>query len=944
MKKMKTKNKCLVTSLAIIAMLMMSLGVKAQQRVHIGLDNGNLLNAYTGSLTDTGTGFSALWRHEQLALSVTGSDRDGWKEDGSTLAEHSTVFGKHTIDGKDYMTIVGGRRPSFIVVSLPKGYRILSYKIELVNDLAPNVYYEERIEAGDNIPARFRIINSNSQQDDGDLGSGNNAMGNDGAGIMRFYEVARWDTDGTNSSSSNYTAARVKYINPGSFTDNNGGRIGSQGLTAGQAPYYIAQAMCGDDGDIISNQRSANKVYTISRTGQQIGTDENGVPVYDMGNELYFRLVKNYHCYGLTIKSFEITFNAEGTFAADVVPDEVGNPCSVVGAPFLTNKFDIGPMQVENKDGIDVFSYNYEKVQGLTGYNYLYQESAVPKAGDENLGNHTIGVPVEDYAANKHIRPVQVRVNGSNQLLYALGSDTYYIEPPVEIETNTIVDGKRLTAPIGYRIVGALFTPLWGRQATGYSPGAYTLKIWKHDGSEVLHTVEISGQNDTDLNQVYDVGLCNNDAIKFEIETEENNTQALVQVKLLLQALDPYIEKMDIVCTDKDQGVLRLTQSFTADDFSVSGGRFIFYVPEDYRNDVLQFTFSDLYTQYGDETYYGGSIGRSRYSFVTSDYFKKYSGNQNPAGAAYDFPVNGGLYDPLYKNGKGAIEGVHYTQEEIDAAEEGDDAYGKTTEDWKVEPKEAIPAGPNYPYDTKVYTSTAGNIRFEFNNAEELAKLAAQTGQQVPLTGNLIEYPFTVSDYIGSTDPDFDPEEAEEGETAKTGLFEPCELMATPTVGYQNTGTFFVFTADETRWNIAPTNNWQHRFYAFYRMEIEAVAKSFIPTFEWTKIYDKTCYYGGEDEEGKVIDLEDSMWGVKLGAADCDNLSVPLPEGYLTYQEIIICCMTMRPLNILHSRPQLIMKSITFLRDKQDIKKREMPERQPLQSKWIPTIQRLLNT
>ena len=35
------------------------------------------------------------------------------------------------------------------------------------------------------------------------------------------------------------------------------------------------------------------------------------------------------------------------------------------------------------------------------------------------------------------------------------------------------------------------------------------------------------------------------------------------------------------------------------------------------------------------------------------------------------------------------------------------------------------------------------------------------------------------------------------------------------------------------------------------RDKIEAVAKSFIPTFEWTKIYDKTCYYGGEDEEGK---------------------------------------------------------------------------------------------
>ena len=36
------------------------------------------------------------------------------------------------------------------------------------------------------------------------------------------------------------------------------------------------------------------------------------------------------------------------------------------------------------------------------------------------------------------------------------------------------------------------------------------------------------------------------------------------------------------------------------------------------------------------------------------------------------------------------VEGVHWTQEEIDAAVEGDEAYGKTTDDWKVEPVEGV--------------------------------------------------------------------------------------------------------------------------------------------------------------------------------------------------------------------------------------------------------------
>ena len=49
--------------------------------------------------------------------------------------------------------------------------------------------------------------------------------------------------------------------------------------------------------------------------------------------------------------------------------------------------------------------------------------------------------------------------------------------------------------------------------------------------------------------------------------------------------------------------------------------------------------------------------------------------------------LNGGIIGNAYGGALGQLSaGVHYTQEEIDDAEEGDDAYGKTTADWKVEP------------------------------------------------------------------------------------------------------------------------------------------------------------------------------------------------------------------------------------------------------------------
>ena len=50
--------------------------------------------------------------------------------------------------------------------------------------------------------------------------------------------------------------------------------------------------------------------------------------------------------------------------------------------------------------------------------------------------------------------------------------------------------------------------------------------------------------------------------------------------------------------------------------------------------------------------------------------------------------------DAVYKvtevEGKAPVEGVHWTQAEIDAAQDGDPAYGKTVDDWKTEPQAGV--------------------------------------------------------------------------------------------------------------------------------------------------------------------------------------------------------------------------------------------------------------
>lgn len=955
MKKMKTKNKCLVTSLAIIAMLMMSVGVKAQT-VHIGLDNGSIMNAVVpGNDSGWQLGLSTLWRHEQLALTMMGSDRDQLTESGG-IGYPSAVFGKHSLFSKDEndsrIIIVGGRRPSYIVVSLPKGYRITSYTLVLENDMI----------GADLGSDRFSSINDNDQD------GGNNPNGH-AYGTMRFCEVKPWKTDETNSGThkrlsdednDGYESHRVRFINPGTNWDEattwQNGEIGT-------AEEDIIRWAEDDQGHHdIKTTDTPGKIYTIKRTAQQINSDPNN-PIYDMDNHLYFRLVKDYFFYGITIKEFRIEFSAEGTFEAKIAPGAAGKAVSAVAAPFNSNKLEFGVMRERPKDyegtTYTYYAFDASEIQDLTAFNYLYQHDAVAN-----------GVPA-DVAQEKNIRPVNV--NG--ELLYALKNDTYFIETPIEI---TSKNGNK--APIGYRIVGAKFTPRWsddiseetspgvkeyyitytyggqtyylnnqGRFATNkstkwisdengvhtedgvylgcgndnngfrtlstgrnvnrklylevtgegenqktylyyqrdnnpkyylhgptsnitstaptltqstnnnlnlaewkeeiieepeidhiYSAGSYTLKVWKRDGTAVQKTIEISGEDDDELNVVYDMGLCNNDAIKFEIEGLPTGKQALVQVTLLLQALDPYIDKMDIVCTANDN-VLHLTQSFTADDFSVSGGKFIFYVPEDYRNKLLTFTFSDLYSKYGDGTYYDHTgQGFGRYSFVTSEYFlNRIDGNGNSG--LYQTGNNG--YDPDHPyNGYAVLD-------------ENNNETGRRL--------------------SKIETSTAGNIRFKFNNAEDLQ----QSGSH-PDNTELEEYAFTVKKYLASTDPGDPLSATPHGPNADVnGEFKIVQLKASD--ADQRSGTFFVFTADETRWNIATeTYNWQHRFYAFYRMEIEAVARNFTPKFTKTKIYDETFY---TKEDGK--DYTDSMWGLTVDVADTENGEKV--QGYLTYQEII---------------------------------------------------------
>ena len=840
-----------------------------------------------------------MWMHEQLQLVMTTSDIANLTSAGE-LQDPSCAIDKMTFNGEERLIIGAGQTQTFMVVSLPKGYRITSYRLVL----QPNIHGTVQLHEG----------------------NASWAIGTDDQ--MSFYETPAW------SSGSPY-----------------GNNTHSTQLNC---PDAIATATASDGSTTMqnNNETNRNKEFVIARTSS------------DMTNQLHFFFARGSSQYAVSIKSFEIYFTAQGTFEADVLPAESGQAVSVLQSPFSTSKMDLGAIQWNDDLNVwyydytnvrDLIAYNWLYQEGaisggkptegiankhifpvevdgkgayafgndtyfieppttihtstgaeapigyrIVGATFDYKWGTATQGGSKSIsdgyrisvtrtsgggwgqpqtttyylndnldfvqltddnpnpfvwqvdefGNLYTGTEYKRYlacfgegdqriislssSASGHEATWNLKVDNNGRVYYySDGQNYYYLHYIMRQEGST--DHLRGYVTKDYNtnsndIATASSTGSHNITIPSFTPGAYTLEIFGTDKTTPVKTFRVERAADAN---VYELTGLNNDAVKFRISGLDSDKQALVNVTLKLEALNPYIDKMDVVChdainPDTNKPTLELSQPFTASDFSVSGGKFIFYVPSDYSDDLLTFTFSNLYSHYGDNTYYTGTPDQTnetaRYSFVTSDYFLPVSGNQDPG--IDEVPVNDGLYDSNYS--------------------------------------------PNSNYLDKVFTSTAGNIRFKFNNAEDISSSGSSS------SGNkyLIETPFTVTDYLGSADPDG---------SDKTGQFISCQLRADAAAGTQNTGIFYVFTADETRYNIAPTTALQHRSYAFYRMDIELRAKTFTPDFKWETIYPATLY----DKDG--TDAEDSMWGLTLDTSDTetvDGKEVKM-ESYLTYQEIL---------------------------------------------------------
>ena len=103
------------------------------QNVTIGPNNGSLITGQAGgNVDDSGIqrGMASMWIHEQLQLVMTTSDIANLTSAGE-LQDPSCAIDKMTFNGEERLIVGAGQTQTFMVVSLPKGYRITSYRLVL---------------------------------------------------------------------------------------------------------------------------------------------------------------------------------------------------------------------------------------------------------------------------------------------------------------------------------------------------------------------------------------------------------------------------------------------------------------------------------------------------------------------------------------------------------------------------------------------------------------------------------------------------------------------------------------------------------------------------------------------------------------------------------------------------------------------------------------------
>lgn len=590
------------------------------QTVSISPTTGNVISASSYEDENHQKDFGGAWVHNQLPLTLITSDETALTDAG-LMKVHANNVSASAKDGKLIFISGKGSICNHMSLSLPKGYRFTSYKM-VINSNSTSVVSTTLKE----MDATFTDVKESvtiKQTGSTGVTMQRTSMSNTDMGNILYFKQDH-PTAGNGSSWIDIVSFVITFECTDKFDENL--RPGVTTLASGVSCLALPfQTQRVDLGPIT---QKTDKGYTSYKY------DYNNVK--DLAAD--FLLYDNSGIVGGTAKPgtagdgniAKLSFDGTNTYIGlknntywletptdAVTQDDVNIPVGyrIVGARLVY----VNNISENIKKGDDIYitdgkgkymnaSLKFTPTKVL--WNYAKDGKLSTKSGNSTVYlRHKRSWSFFSYTYSLETTTDSNQASAFNtdgtSLFYGSGTDSHIIS--FDSSGNAVYDITQQNA-----IALNANVPV--------SDNSFTVRMFDKIGNGVAQEVAVNKDNPTG-----DIVLekINNDAIKFQIEGLTGDQLAYVCLQVQLEALNPYIDKMDISCTQPSGGK-KLKNQYLADDFTIgTNGKVDFAVPTNFGTTGLRFAFEGLHHKNADETYDDHTVvgKHSRYHFVKSEYY-----------------------------------------------------------------------------------------------------------------------------------------------------------------------------------------------------------------------------------------------------------------------------------------------------------------------------------
>ena len=842
---------CVVIALLLLCNIAISAQTDSKAvKVTLSPTTGNIISVRSESSLEAGSqsGYGSMFIHNQAPLTYTTTDNPKFSADG-LMRNHTGNIRFYEKDKR--MVHITGVYNSYAALAVPKGFRITKYTIKIKNNLQ-----------GSSGQSDYAIL-------DGAFG-GNLKWGRN---LSWYFGEIKEDYIKSNN-------------NPNSInTDDN-----------------IATKWVGNPVKLTHDASGQSNTYTLTR----------GDGTTSLGSVLYFTFIGNHNginkgynvLTGFEYESIEVEYAPDVEFTVSMTPSNVSETnTNLVENGFETQKIDVGEIKKVTKAGKTFLAYVPENIKQMEAKVKLFHESAV-----EN------GTWKKKDGTNEKISVVQ----NDGKVWNALKSGIYYIEGPTKVENN-YKDGPTKVVPIGYRITGATFNFSLGKNenygkkgfkikgnnnqyltfsSTQYPTWSTQGTTWEQDSEGYIYTKDAYGyyyyltmSGGVTTGTFYATTTTSKTSAyrNWYFDSEGNLYNSLYRTRYYLQAYGSYAvlsyyDRSTFYGKRESAGASYTPQDYTIKVYDKTGKTVYQEVSvnpsasngsitiDGLNNDAVKFEILNTtgtalvnvdvkmeplnpYISTADIVCTGAQGEEMTRTFTNATDFKM-------GGDLFEYKVPAGFSTPSqgifsFRNLKSLFADDTYLNCDSHDGKARYSFVGSVYTPITGKDLYASDYNPNQSYLDKIDVKVAGNQPFIFNNSAQLDR-----NRNTQATLYLEETPFSSAAY-----------------SSQGGNFNAENSI----VAMNETKTLYLFTKDETRYNIAPTVKEQHEAFAYYTTTIKLTTGEYDPKVEWVKIYDKTNYYKSDTDQ----DNEEPMYGAKVTttAAGYDTESAT-SYGYLTLSQI----------------------------------------------------------